>query len=411
MAPTAIRTMCCIAGGGPAGMMLGLLLARAGIEIVVLEKHDDFLRDFRGDTLHPSTLEVMHELGFLDELLELPHQRIEEISAETGGRSYRVADFRHLSVACPAIVLMPQWDFLDFLKRKAEIYPNFRCFMDCEADSLVSRDGRIVGLEAEHGGVRLAIEADLVVAADGRRSALRDAAGMEVETLGAPIDVMWFRMSRKPSDTNATAGRFDNGGVFVRIYRGDYWQCGYVVAKGEADTVMAKGIDAFRDAVAALTPFDAERLKRDLPDFSRISVLSVTVDRLRKWHRPGFLCIGDAAHAMSPVGGVGINLAIQDAVAAANLLSCPLATGTVSDDDLATVQRRRFLPARLTQSAQIFAQNRILARTLRATGRRQSAPLPLRLLDRYAILRRIPARLIGMGVRPEHVETPPAPMN
>ncbi|MCO6390315.1 FAD-dependent oxidoreductase [Aliihoeflea aestuarii] len=407
MAPSAIRTTCCIAGGGPAGMMLGLLLARAGIDVVVVEKHADFLRDFRGDTLHPSTLEVIHELGFLDGLLKLPHQRIEEISAETGGRSYGVADFRHLPVTCPAIVLMPQWDFLDFLKRKAELYPNFRCLMGCNAVSLDFHDGRIVGLEADHGGERLAIQASLIVAADGRRSELRGAAGLEVETLGAPIDVMWFRVSRKQSDTNATAGRFDDGGVFVRIYRGDYWQCGYVVKKGEADTVMGQGIDAFRAAVAALTPFDDERLRRDLPDFSAVSVLSVAVDRLRRWHRPGFLCIGDAAHAMSPVGGVGINLAIQDAVATANLLSGRLASGTVTDADLEKVQARRFFPTRLTQAAQVVVQNRILSPTL-SGARAATAPLPLRLLGRFSLLRRIPARLVGMGVRPEHVRSPKA---
>ncbi|MHB2265159.1 FAD-dependent oxidoreductase [Aliihoeflea sp. PC F10.4] len=405
MASPAIRTTCCIAGGGPAGMMLGLLLARAGIDVVVIEKHDDFLRDFRGDTLHPSTLEVMHELGLLGELLKLPHQRIEEISAEMNGRRYPVGDFRHLPVTCPAIVLMPQWDFLDFLKRKAGAYPNFRCLMNCEAKTLARRNGRVVGLEAKHDDGQLTIEADLVVAADGRRSVLRDEAALEVETLGAPIDVMWFRVSRLASDTDATAGRFGDKGIFVRIYRGDYWQCGYVVRKGEADHVIARGIDVFRQAVAALTPFDEKRLRKDLPDFDPVSVLSVSVDRLRQWHRPGFLCIGDAAHAMSPVGGVGINLAIQDAVATANILSGPLMAGRVMDADLAAVQKRRLLPARLTQAVQVAIQNRVLAPALK--GRRaNTVPLPLRLLDRFALLRRIPARMVGMGVRPEHVRSP-----
>jgi len=405
MTGPAIRTTCCIAGGGPAGMMLGLLLARAGIDVVVMEKHDDFLRDFRGDTLHPSTLQVMHELGLLGELLALPHEKVEEISAEIGDEVITVADFRHLPVACPAIVLMPQWDFLDFLRRKAEAYPNFRCLMGCDARDIVLRDGRVLGVDAIHDGRTITIEAELVVAADGRRSRLREAAGLEVQPLGAPIDVMWFRVARRPSDTSATGGRFDNGRIFVRLYRGDYWQCGYVIAKGKAEAIEAKGIDAFRREIASLGRWDGGRLEADLPDFKAVSVLSVAVDRLRRWWRPGLLCIGDAAHAMSPVGGVGINLAIQDAVAACNILAGPLKAGTLRDSDLSAVQRRRNLPTRLTQAAQIFAQDRILAPTLRRGAGQNRLPLPLRMVRRYPILRRIPARLIGTGVRPEHVRS------
>ncbi|MFN3764974.1 MAG: FAD-dependent oxidoreductase [Aliihoeflea sp.] len=406
MTEPAIRTTCCIAGGGPAGMMLGLLLARAGNDVVVMEKHDDFLRDFRGDTLHPSTLQVMHELGYLSELLTLPHQKVEDISAEIGDELVTVADFRHLPVKCPAVVLMPQWDFLDFLRRKAEAYPNFRCLMGCDAREIVLRDGRVRGLEALQGGQPIAIEADLVVAADGRRSRLREAAGLKVEPRGAPIDVMWFRVARLPTDTNATGGRFDAGRIFVRLYRGDYWQCGYVIAKGKAETIKAKGIDAFRREIASLGRWDPARLEADLPDFSSVRVLSVAVDRLRQWWMPGLLCIGDAAHAMSPVGGVGINLAIQDAVAAANILADPLNEGRLGDGDLAAVQRRRSLPTRLTQAAQVFAQERILAPTLRqGRGNKTRLPLPLRLIRRFPLLRRIPARLIGMGARPEHVRS------
>ncbi|MDP3897163.1 MAG: FAD-dependent oxidoreductase [Mesorhizobium sp.] len=399
-----LTTKCCIAGGGPAGMMLGLLLARAGIDVVVLEKHSDFLRDFRGDTLHPSTLEVMHELGLDDRLLALPHQKVHELAGQFGDTGGIMADFRHLPVRHPYIVLMPQWDFLNFLAGEASRYPRFRHRMNAEATDLILHDGRVAGVAAETAEGMLHVKAELVVDCTGRDSRLRARAGLSVQNLGAPIDVLWFRLSRQPADTDQTGGRFDNGSIFVRLNRGDYWQCAHVIPKGGADAIRARGIDAFRATVAPLLPFSTERAD-ELRSFDDVKLLSVAVDRLATWHRPGFLCIGDAAHAMSPVGGVGINLAIQDAVAAANILAGPLRSGTLSNDDLAEVQRRRLFPTRLTQAAQIFAQNRVLAPAL-AARQAVRAPLPVRMLARFPMLRRIPARLIGMGVRPEHVRSP-----
>jgi len=406
MSQPAIRTTCCIAGGGPAGMMLGLLLARAGVAVTVLEKHADFLRDFRGDTLHPSTLEVMHELGMAERLLALPHQKVSELTGEFGEFHTVVADFRHLPVRHPYIVLMPQWDFLDFLVDEASKYPAFAHRMDAEATGLVERDGRIVGLVAETPDGPIDIQADLVVDATGRNSALRGKAGLQVENLGAPIDVFWFRLSRKPGDTDQTGGRFDPGKLLVRIFRGDYWQCACVIPKGKAEAIRADGIDNFRRLIAPLTPFEPERLM-ELASFDDVKLLSVSVDRLNTWFRPGFLCIGDAAHAMSPVGGVGINLAIQDAVAAANILARPLRDGTLAERDLEMVQKRRMFPTRMTQAAQVFIQNTVLAPNLASTRASAKPPFVARLLARAPFLRRIPARLVGMGVRPEHVDAKP----
>ena len=382
-------------------MVLGLLLARAGVDVVVLEKHADFLRDFRGDTLHPSTLEVMHELGLDAGLLELPHQKLRQLSAEIGTFKTVVADFSHLPVSHPYIVLMPQWDFLNFLVSEGRKYPNFTCRMDCEATGLVEREGRIVGLRVQEAGREHEVRADLVVDATGRGSTLRAAAGLPVENLGAPIDVFWFRLSRQPGDTDETGGRFDRGGALVRIYRGDYWQCAYVIPKGQADAIRSRGIESFRDVLASLLPFEAARLS-ELRSFDDVKLLSVTVDRLKKWFRPGFLAIGDSAHAMSPIGGVGINLAIQDAVAAGNILAGPLSRNSLATADLEMVQKRRMFPTRLTQAAQVFIQDNVLAPALGDTGETRP-PLPVRLLARFPLLRRIPARLVGMGVRPEHV--------
>ncbi len=401
------RHSCCIAGGGPAGMMLGMLLARAGVDVLVLEKHADFLRDFRGDTIHPSTLQVMHELGLVDELLKLPHQEAGEIRAQIGREIVPVADFTHLPTHCKFIALMPQWDFLDFLARKAARYPSFHLSMRAEAVGLIEESGRVVGVEVQTPEGRREVRADLVVGADGRHSLVRQRAGLEVRELGAPMDVLWFRLSRRPNDPANLMGIFDSGRIFVMINRDSYWQCGYVIAKGTVDELRGRGIEAFRAKVAEIVPFARDRVG-ELRAWEDVSLLTVRVDRLATWHRPGLLCIGDAAHAMSPVGGVGINLALQDAVAAANILAGPILEGRVTREDLARVQRRRELPTRLTQWVQVQVQNRVIAPMLGGASTTR-LPLALRLLRRFAVLRRLPARLIGIGVRPEHVKSVAAP--
>jgi 2-polyprenyl-6-methoxyphenol hydroxylase-like FAD-dependent oxidoreductase len=398
------EVQCCIAGGGPAGMMLGLLLARAGVRVLVLEKHADFLRDFRGDTIHPSTLEVIAELGLLEGLLSLPHQKVRKLSAMVGSTEITMADFTHLPTRCKFIAFMPQWDFLNFLAAHAARYPSFTLLMKTEAHDLIQEGGRIRGLRAKTTEGDLDVRADLVVAADGRHSDLRRAADLSVEELGAPIDVLWFRMSRRATDPQETMGRFLAGAVFVMIQRGDYWQCGLVIAKGGFDKVQAAGLDAFRTRVRELAPFLGGRVN-ELADWEQVKLLTVRVDRLRHWYRPGLLCIGDAAHAMSPVGGVGINLAIQDAVAAANLLAAKLRDGDVTERDLEAVQRRRSFPTRVTQALQLAVQNRVIAPTLGATTN-PTPPLVVRLFAQFAPLLRIPARIVGLGVRPEHITSP-----
>ena len=398
-----IHSRCCIAGGGPAGMMLGLLLARAGVDVVVLEKHADFFRDFRGDTIHPSTLEVVHELGVLDEFLKRPHQEARVLAGNIGGFEFPLADFTHLPTHCKFLAFMPQWDFLDFVADQARKYLTFRLLMRAAVTDLLETGDRVIGLRATTPEGHLEVRADLTIGADGRHSTVRERAGLRVRDLGAPMDVLWMRLSRKPTDPDRPTGRFDRGRIFIMIYRGDYWQCGFVIAKGELENVRARGIEAFREDVAAVAPFVADRV-HELRTWDDVKLLSVTVDRLVKWYRPGLLCIGDAAHAMSPVGGVGINLAIQDAVAAANILAEKLRTARVSTADLAKVQCRRTLPTQLTQWLQVQVQNRVITRAL-SSGQQPSAPLLLRLFQRLPALRRIPARLIGIGVRPEHVRT------
>jgi 2-polyprenyl-6-methoxyphenol hydroxylase-like FAD-dependent oxidoreductase len=401
MSDATISVTCCIAGGGPAGMMAGVLLARAGVPVLVLEKHADFLRDFRGDTIHPSTLELMHELGWAEQLLALPHQKAEQLRAETGDLSVPVIDFRHLPVHHRFIALMPQWDFLNFLAEQGKRFPGFALRMRAEVTGLISEEGRILGVEARTADGPLRVRSHLVIGADGRHSSVRSLSGLAVDTLGAPMDVLWFALSRRAGDPEEPALRFEPGVIFVMLNRGEHWQCGYVIPKGSLDRLRQRGLDSFRASIGGLAPFAADRLA-EIADWEQVKLLTVAVDRLRRWHRPGLLCIGDAAHAMSPVGGIGINLAIQDAVAAANLLSEPLRDGRLEERDLARVQRRRALPTRLTQRFQVVVQNRIIARVLESGGRR-SPPLILRLLARFPVLRRLPARLVGMGIRPEHV--------
>ncbi len=402
-----IKVRCCIAGGGPAGMMLGFLLARAGVEVIVLEKHADFLRDFRGDTIHPSTLEIMHELGLLEEFLCRPHQELDHIDAQFGEHRVTIGDFTHLPTHCKFIALMPQWDFLNFLVEHAKRYPSFRVEMQAEVTTLMEAGGRVTGVEAKTPGGTLRIEADLVIGADGRSSIVRKQAGLEVVDLGAAMDVFWMRISKNPDDPSQTLGRVDPGSILVMLDRGDYWQCAFVIPKGAADKIRRKGLPAFRERIVKLAPHLRERVG-ELKDWDDIKLLTVKVDRLNQWHRPGLLCIGDAAHAMSPIGGVGINLAIQDAVATANLLAQPLRQGTLSLEDLQAVQQRREFPTRVIQRVQIFIQNNGILNVLGSTDTQMALPLPFRLLRAFPWLQRFPARLVGMGPRPEHVRTPDA---
>jgi 2-polyprenyl-6-methoxyphenol hydroxylase-like FAD-dependent oxidoreductase len=399
-----INTRCAIAGGGPAGMMLGFLLARAGLDVVVLEKHADFLRDFRGDTIHPSTLELMHELGLLDDFLKLPHQRAAQLSGKFGDLDLTLADFSHLPTRCKFIALMPQWDFLNFLAVQGRRYSGFRLLMRAEAQDLIVKGGRVVGVSASMPDGPLAIQTSLVVGCDGRDSTMRERAGLEIEKLGAPMDVLWFSLRRRPTDSDQTGGRFLPGRIFVTLNRGDYWQCAYVIPKGSVQEVHGRGLEEFRAGIERAVPMFAGRTN-EIASWDQVKLLTVAVDRLKRWHRPGLLCIGDAAHAMSPIGGVGINLAVQDAVAATNILAEPLRVGAVDDDTLAKVQARREFPTRVTQRIQLFLQDRVVRNVL-AEQDALKPPLFVKLLRRFPILRRVPARLLGLGVRPEHIRTP-----
>ena len=392
---------CCIAGGGPAGIMLGFLLARAGIDVIVLEKHGDFLRDFRGDTIHPSTLEIMHELGLLDELLKLPHQKVHELIAQIGDKKLTLADFTHLPTRCRFIAFMPQWDFLEFLADHARRYSTFRLLMQAEVTDIVKDSQRVVGTLVKTPTGPIEVRADLVVAADGRQSIVREKAGLPVQEFGAPMDVLWFRLSRKPDHPAQTMGRFDTGRIFISINRGNYWQCGYVIPKDQLDEIRKQGLDSFREKIVQLAPYAKDQV-RELKSWDDIKLLTVRVDRLSQWFRQGLLCIGDAAHAMSPIGGVGINLAIQDAVAAANTLAEPLRKRRVTIDELRQIQKRREFPTRVTQWLQVTMQRRVIAPVLGGV-RPVKPPVLLRLITAIPLLRRIPAYLIGIGVRPEHI--------
>ena len=382
--------------------MAGYLLARAGVQVIVLEKHGDFLRDFRGDTVHPSTLDIMDELGLLNRFLKLPHQKVEKLTGLVGDTPVAIADFTHLPVRAKYIALMPQWDFLNFLAEEGKRYPGFDVLMKTEATDVIEADGSVVGVRARgDDGTSRDILADVVIAADGRGSVLRDRAGLTVEDLGAPMDALWFKVPAHPDDSDQTMGRFGAGYILVQLFRGDYWQCAYVIPKGALGNIQAKGIEAFRDLIFEAGPFDRERLKA-IRSWDDVKLLTVRVDRLKTWYRPGFLAIGDAAHAMSPIGGVGVNLAVQDAVAAANQLARPLREGTVSVSDLEAVQTRRMFPTRVIQAIQVAAQNNIIGPTLRLKEK-PTPPFALRLMQRFPVLRRIPARVLGLGVRREHV--------
>jgi len=385
-------------------MVLGLLLARAGVEVLVLEKHTDFLRDFRGDTIHPSTLEVMHELGILDEFLKRPHQEASNLGAQIGDTKLTVADFTHLPTHCKFIALMPQWDFLAFIAEQAKRYSSFQLRMNVEVTDLI-RDGEAVtGVWANTPQDKLEVRADLVVGTDGRHSTVREKAGLEIIDLGAPMDVMWMRLSRHPGDGANALGRFDAGRIFIMIDRADYWQCAYVIKKGSFAEIQRDGLPALRNDLRRMAPFLGDRVN-EVADWDTIKLLTVAADHLRQWYQPGLLCIGDAAHAMSPIGGVGINLAIQDAVATANILAAPFLNGTLAVGDLRKVQERREWPTRMTQRLQTFVQNRVIGRVL-SSPQRPSPPFVLRLMNRWSLLQRIPARLIGLGFRPEHLTTP-----
>jgi 2-polyprenyl-6-methoxyphenol hydroxylase-like FAD-dependent oxidoreductase len=402
-----LSTTVCIVGGGPCGMMLGVLLARAGIDVIVLEKYPDFFRDFRGDTVHPSTLELLYELGWIDNFLAIPHDEIRSVSANIGGETVEVGDLTHLPTHCKFVALMPQWDFLNFLAGRGRRYPTFQLLMQTEGASLIESDGRVTGVRAKTATGEVEISSRLLIGADGRHSTIRALAGFVIEDLGAPMDVLWMRIPKHEGDPRQQLGTVKTGHIFVMFDRGDYWQSAYLIRKGGFDELKAGGIGALQRALVEMAPILSDRIAV-LDDWSKVSMLEVRVDRLQRWHRPGVLCIGDSAHAMSPIGGVGINLAIQDAVAAANILTTPLRNGaTPRDADLARVQDRRMFPTRVTQAFQVFIQSHAIGPLLQG-AEISSAPLPIRLLNEFPRLRRLPARLIGIGVRPEHIQTPDA---
>ncbi|AMY68770.1 FAD-dependent oxidoreductase [Frigidibacter mobilis] len=390
---------CVIAGGGPAGMMAALLLAWGGVRVTVLEQHPDFLRDFRGDTIHPSTLQLMAELGWLEEFLRLPHQKAPDLHAEIAGRQVTIADFSRLPLACRYIAFMPQWDFLNFLAMKGRDIPGFTLLMGHRITQLLREDGRVAGLSWENeAGEQGRIRAPLVIGADGRHSVVRAEAGLEVIDFGSAVDVLWLRLTRLPDDPAPAMSHAGPQQGLVLIDRGDFWQCGYVIRKGSHDDLKERGLPAFRAALAALAPLPADRFD-EVESWDQVHLLSIRMDRLKRWWAPGVLCIGDAAHAMSPVGGFGVNLAIQDAVAAANILAGPLCAGVLSDAHLARVEARRLFPTRATQGLQ-----RMMRRKRNDKGEAAARPPGfVRMIARAPVLSRLMGRLIGMGFRPEHI--------
>jgi 2-polyprenyl-6-methoxyphenol hydroxylase-like FAD-dependent oxidoreductase len=407
-----IETHCCIVGGGPAGMMLGYLLGRAGVETVVLEKHADFFRDFRGDTVHPSTLQVMDELGLIDGFLKVPHQRLQKMDGLFGEESVRVADLSRLHVKYPFIAMMPQWDFLNFLRESGKRFASLQVMMNAEATDLIRQGGGIGGVVADTPEGLVEIHAGLTVGCDGRHSTVRERAGLEVEEIGAPMDVLWFRVGRRPNEAENLFARIQTGKMLVTFDRGDYWQCAYVIAKGQYDAVKARGLDAFRTDVVGMAPVLGAGMS-DVKSWDDVKLLTVAINRLKRWALPGLLCIGDAAHAMSPIGGVGVNLAIQDAVATANLLAAKLAAlknckACPSEEDLDAVQRRRSFPVRMTQAVQVAVQNNVISRVIKPGNEPLRLPVLLRVIRALPPLQALTARLIAIGVRPEHVHSPAA---
>ena len=400
-----VETQCCVVGGGPAGIMAGYLFARAGVKTVVLEKHGDFLRDFRGDTVHPSTIEVMRELGLAERLLERPHQRYVKLSGDFGGEIVRIADFSALPVRYKFIAFMPQWHFLDFVSQEAKKLPAFSLYMNCEGQELIEEDGRVVGVKAVREGKEICIRAALTIGADGRHSTMRTASGFAVKNIGAPIDVLWFRMGRDEAPHEDMLLHAGTDHFIITIDRGEYWQCAYVIPKDGAGKIRNAGLDAFKASIGKTVPSLKPHLG-DIGSWDDVKLLTVAIDRLEKWSRPGLLFIGDSAHAMSPMGGVGINLAIQDAVAAANLLAGKLLKGKLSDADLDRVRQRRLFPTQATQFVQVQAQNFILAPIVQGRVRAIRPPLLLRIVSRVPYLQRKLASLVGLGVRPEHVHSP-----
>ncbi len=394
-----LQTRCLIAGGGPAGVMAGYLLARAGVPVIVLEKHADFFRDFRGDTIHPSTLELMYELGLLEKFLKQPHQEVRELRGVINDHAVPIADFTRLPTRCKFIAFMPQWDFLNFISTHAKEFPTFQLLMQHEVVDLKFDQQRVIGVRTKTPGGELEIRADLIIGADGRHSIVQARAGLERQEFGVPIDVLWMRISKKQDDPQQSLGFFQHGKLLVLLDRGDYWQCGFVIPKRGFAEIKTRGLGQFQNDIVKFAGFLRDRVA-EFDDWSKIRLLTVQINRLRDWCRDGLLCIGDSAHAMSPAGGVGINLAIQDAVATANLLAGKLRTGPVSVDDLRKVQARREWPTRLIQGMQVFIHRRVV--TGRTSDRKESLPFVFRLLKWFPVLRQIPARFIGIGPRPEH---------